>query len=142
MKIIEAQSAVLTNFEVYHHLTTRPLGSRKANKKGPKDFETLKTEVLQYLTTTPSPLAQKPISYTTSSIKDLIEKLHPYDLSKGEMIMVFNLRPGSIAALNTIIEDMEERFDEQQQGDIVAIIAEVLGQFPPDHKLVAENGAP
>jgi hypothetical protein len=98
-------------------------------------------QVIQYLETTPSPLAQKPISYTTSSIKELVTKLHPYDLSKGEMIMIFNIRPVSIAALNTIIEDMEERFDEQQQVDIVTIIAEVLGQFPPDHKLVAENGA-
>jgi DNA-directed RNA polymerase III subunit RPC9 len=45
MKVIESQSAVLTNFEVYHHLTTRPLGSRKVNKRGPKDFESLKEEV-------------------------------------------------------------------------------------------------
>lgn len=149
MKVIESQSAVLTNFEVYHHLSTRPLGSRKANKRGPKDFETLKSDVsllttdlrgttnasqvLNYLKTNPSPLSQKPISYTTACVKVLVERLHPFDLSKGEMIMVFNLRPASIAALSTIIEDMEERFDEQQQGDIVAIIAEVLGQFPADH---------
>lgn len=49
------------------------------------------------------------------------------------MIMIFNLRPNSIPGLNTIIEDMEDRFDEQRQGEIVAIIGEVLGQFPADH---------
>lgn len=49
------------------------------------------------------------------------------------MIMIFNLRPSSIAALNTIIEDMEDRFDEERQGEIVAIIADVLGKFPQDH---------
>lgn len=45
--------------------------------------------------------------------------------------MLLNLRPGTVAALNTVIEDMSERFDEEQQEQIVTIIAEVLGQFEP-----------
>lgn len=44
--------------------------------------------------------------------------------------MIVNLRPASVAALNTVIEDMTDRFDEEQQEAIVTAIAEVLGTFP------------
>lgn len=44
--------------------------------------------------------------------------------------MILNLRPASVAALNTVIEDMTDRFDDEQQEAIVTAIAEVLGMFP------------
>ena len=44
--------------------------------------------------------------------------------------MILNLRPASVAALNTVIEDMAERFNEEQQEAIVTAIADVLGVFP------------
>ncbi|CRK20713.1 hypothetical protein BN1723_002680 [Verticillium longisporum] len=72
----------------------------------------------------PNPLAQRPLPYSQDCIKQLIQRLHPYELAKGEMIMIFNLRPASASALNTIIEDMEDRFDEDKQAEIVDIIAE------------------
>lgn len=43
--------------------------------------------------------------------------------------MILNLRPASVAALNTVIEEMSERFNDEQQEEIVNIILEVLGQF-------------
>lgn len=46
--------------------------------------------------------------------------------------MILNLRPASVAALNTVIEEMPERFDENQQEEMVNIIAEVLGSFPQE----------
>lgn len=85
--------------------------------------------MLQYLRTAPSPLSQKPLTYAPEAIAQIIDKLSPYELSKGEMLMVLNLRPASIAALNTIIEDMPERYSDEQQEEMVAIVAEVLGQF-------------
>lgn len=45
--------------------------------------------------------------------------------------MMLNLRPASVAALNTVIEEMSERFTEEQQEEMVAVISDVLGQFPP-----------
>jgi hypothetical protein len=45
--------------------------------------------------------------------------------------MVVNLRPTTIAALNAVLEDMEGRFDEPKQEEILNIVIEVLGQFPP-----------
>lgn len=43
--------------------------------------------------------------------------------------MILNLRPASVAALNTVIEEMAERFSDEQQEGMVNIILEVLGQF-------------
>lgn len=80
--------------------------------------------------TRPNPLSQTPFTYSQDSISQLLERLRPYNLAKGEVVMLINLRPASVAALNTIIEDMTERFDEEQQEAIVAAIADVLGMFP------------
>ena len=45
------------------------------------------------------------------------------------MIMMINLRPTSKANLNTVIEDLEDRFNEVEQEDIVNGVVEVLGKF-------------
>jgi hypothetical protein len=50
------------------------------------------------------------------------------DLAKGEVLMILNLRPSSIAVLSTVIEDMEERFSDEEQATILEVIAEVLGR--------------
>ena len=41
--------------------------------------------------------------------------------------MILNLRPTKPESLNTIVEEMEDRFPDEQQNEIVAVIAEVLG---------------
>lgn len=87
-----------------------------------------------------NPLSQKPSAYNPKCIPELMDRLRPYDLSKGELVMLFNLRPASVPALNTIIEDMGDRFEEHQPEEMLEIIAEVLGSFPvPDEE--AQNGA-
>ncbi|CAI0643602.1 unnamed protein product [Colletotrichum noveboracense] len=141
MKILEAQTAVLTNYEVYKHLSEKKLGQKKrGERRGPGNLETLAKELLQYLRTPPNPLCQDPITYHPECISQLLERLQPYDLAKGEVVMLLNLRPASVAALNTVIEEMAERFDDAQQEEIVNIIAEVLGSFPREAEEEEEGG--
>ena len=45
--------------------------------------------------------------------------------------MILNLRPASVPALNAVIEDMSDRFSEEAQEQIIAVIGNVLGQFTP-----------
>lgn len=46
MKILEAQTAVLTNYEVYKHLSEKKLGQkRRGERRGPGNLETLAKEV-------------------------------------------------------------------------------------------------
>lgn len=87
--------------------------------------------MLQYFETFPGPLSQKPLPYDVNSIPVLLKRLRPYKISKGECIMIVNLRPTTIPALNAVLEDMEGRFSEQQQEAIIQIVTEVLGEFPP-----------
>lgn len=54
--------------------------------------------------------------------------------------MILNLRPNNVVLLNAIIEEMSERFTEKQQEELVGIITEVLGDFPPPAEEEA-NGA-
>ncbi|KOS21838.1 DNA-directed RNA polymerase III subunit rpc9 [Escovopsis weberi] len=141
MKILEAQSAVLTNYEVLQHLVQQKERYKQAKRRGPPNLETVVRELIQYLQTHPSPLSQAPPAYTPKSIAQLLARLAPYELSKGEVVMIVNLRPASVAALNTVIEDMGERFGDEEQEQMVAIVAEVLGEFPPGAGAGAEDGA-
>lgn len=65
--------------------------------------------------------------------------MRPYELSKGEVIIILNLRPTDVVALNTVVEDMVERFTEEQRQEIVDIIAQVLGQFEATEAEQAEQ---
>ncbi|KAI0013188.1 HRDC-like protein [Xylariaceae sp. FL0662B] len=136
MKILEAQNAALTNVEVYEFLSNQAKEYHNQKRRGPANLETLRKEVLQYFESPPGPLSQKPLPYDSSSISVLVKRLHPYNISKGELIMLLNMRPTSIPTLNSVIEDMELRFDEEKQLEIINIIIEVLGQFPSP----SENG--
>jgi hypothetical protein len=94
--------------------------------------------VTTYLTAKPSPLEkqQEEQTYSPTAIPRLLEKLRqanlPAELTKGELLSILNLRPSSSALLSTAIEDMEERFSEEEQNQIVDIIAEVLGRAETD----------
>lgn len=95
-------------------------------------------QVLEYFKTPPNPLSQQPIVYNGFTIHRLVDRLQEYDLSKGEMIIILNVRPENLAVLSACIEDFMTRFTEDQQNEIQVIIEEVLGPFPP--KEHAEDG--
>ncbi|KEZ43837.1 hypothetical protein SAPIO_CDS3999 [Scedosporium apiospermum] len=139
MKILEAQNAVLTNYEVYRHLTEQRERYAQEKRRGPPNLETVVREILQYFRSPPNPLSQNPITYTPECIAQLLESLRPYSFSKAEVIMLFNLRPQSVANLNTSIEDLEDRFTMEQQEAIIDIIVSVLGKFESSEDQPAEG---
>ncbi|KAL1901429.1 hypothetical protein Sste5346_001834 [Sporothrix stenoceras] len=133
MKILEAQNALLSNFEVYQFLAERQerLGKQKQNRRrGPGNLETLVHELLQYFRSPPGPLSQQPVTYTSEAVTTLVERLRGYDLAKGELLMILNMRPQMPAHLHACVEEVESRLTEQQQLEILDIVAEVLGAFP------------
>ncbi|KAL3960359.1 RNA polymerase III, subunit C17 [Purpureocillium lilacinum] len=145
MKVIESQTAVLSNYEVYQHLVDQRQRYKSKKRRGPPNLENVVQELLQYLQAAPGPLSQEPTTYTPESIAQLLERLRPFDLSKGEVVMILNVRPASVIGLNTVVEEMSERFTDEQQLEMVYIIADVLGKFEtaePDegHDEAAEGG--
>jgi hypothetical protein len=106
-------------------------------------LETVVKEVLDHLGTLPSPLAQSPPPYDSSTIRALLGRLRPYSLTKAEVIMILNHRPTSVSMLNTLVEELEDRFpDHADQRAMVAAIRDVLG-VPADQarEMEAMTGA-
>ncbi|TVY54055.1 DNA-directed RNA polymerase III subunit rpc9 [Lachnellula suecica] len=155
MKIIEAQSATLTNYEVFKHLQDQ--GDRyeaikqfeikdkksKGEKpeqnviKRPGNLWTLRKELMDYFKEPPSPLAYDKLPYNDDTITNLLKELRSWEITKGEVIMMLNLRPTKLENLNTIIQEMEERFTEEEQNAILAAIVKVLGR--PDGEFEREK---
>ncbi|TVY56221.1 DNA-directed RNA polymerase III subunit rpc9 [Lachnellula cervina] len=143
MKILEAQSATLTNYEVYTHLVDqgnryqdiRKYAEKDKNGKIPENVVrrpgnlwTLRKELLEYFREAPSPLACQPIPYNDGTIRTLLKELRRWEITKGEVIMMLNLRPTTLENLNSIIQEMEGRFGEEDQTGILDVITRVLGK--------------
>lgn len=124
------------------------LGTTSTTRSQPQNLTRLSyVQILQYFATRPGPLSQEPITYTPECIAQLLERLRPYDLTKAEIIMLFNHRPETIATLNTIVEDLEERFSAEDQEALIGIVIDVLGQSAPVEEegvedTAMENGGP
>ncbi|KAH6640819.1 RNA polymerase Rpb4-domain-containing protein [Chaetomium tenue] len=133
MKILESQNALLSNYEVYQHLADQRKRNKAQNRRVPANAHQVMNEVTKYLSGKPSPLEkqEETQTYSPAAFSLLFEKLReanlPSELTKGELLSILNIRPSSTALLSTAIEDMEERFDDDNQNKIVDIIAEVLG---------------
>jgi hypothetical protein len=71
------------------------------------------------------------VAYDATTMTRFMDRIRaarlPSELAKGEVLMILNLRPSSVAGLNTAIEDMESRFPENEQEKLLEIIGEVLG---------------
>jgi hypothetical protein len=57
--------------------------------------------------------------------------MSPYAVEKAELLMMVNLRPSSVAELDCIIEEMDQRFSEEEGLEILAV---VKGCLPPGPK--------
>ncbi|SZF04644.1 unnamed protein product [Blumeria hordei] len=142
MKILEAQSAVLTNYEVFTHLNANEKRHPKYGREGrPRNLVTVTKELLEYFGEAPSPLASEPFPYHEQTIRTLLEKLRCWDFTKAEIIMIINLRPTKPENLNTVIEEMDSRFPEEDtQSEICAAIMGVLGQPNGEAENAAKRG--
>jgi ribosome-binding ATPase YchF (GTP1/OBG family) len=89
---------------------------------------TTNLQILDYFDEAPSPLASKPFPYNQNTIKNLLSRLREFRLTKAEIIMIMNHRPANPENLNTVVEELEGRFDDEQQMAIVTAITEVLGK--------------
>jgi hypothetical protein len=82
-------------------------------------------------------------SYNPAAISQLLEKMQQEnfqsELAKGEILSILNLRPNSTALLSVVVEDMEERFTEDEQNKLVQIIGDTLGRDQPPADAAADE---
>lgn len=48
-------------------------------------------------------------------------------MTKSEVLMICNLRPGEQTLLDCVVEECDERFSSQQQEEILGVVRDALG---------------
>jgi DNA-directed RNA polymerase subunit F len=117
MEVINENSAMLSNFEVYSLLTDIQAG-RGQNKpnKHQQQLATITYETIKYLETKPCKIQSQ------ESIVEFMKELEPYNLTKAEKVQILNLCPTSAVEIQLIVEESEERLTEDQIYSLLEVI--------------------
>jgi len=59
-----------------------------------------------------------------------MEAVSAWSLEKGELLQIINERPETIAELDCIVEEMDTRFNEDVQNEILATVKQHLPSKP------------
>ena len=68
-------------------------------------------------------------------ISQLVNETEEFALTKAEVLQIVNLRPDSVSVLDTVIEEMDARFSDEQQLRLLQIIRDCLGGSYGDSNL-------
>jgi len=88
------------------------------------------SQTLRYLSSPTSCLTQPTSTYSAASFHALLTRLSKYNLTKSEVLMIFNLRPKDAMGLDVIVEEADDRFSEEEQEEILNAVGDVLGRVP------------
>jgi len=135
VKIIPTQKReLLTNLEVYKLVAThqeaekaKSKGRKKANRAD-EGLNTVTLETLNYLKKTSAPKQNlEMISEFAARIKsDPSQQDEKKKLTNAEIVQFINLRPTQAVEVSLIVEDIEERIDEESVDRIAEITSELL----------------
>ncbi|KAI8096633.1 RNA polymerase II [Halteromyces radiatus] len=136
MIIKNARSALISNFEVYSLLQERndyqkQVLANQPNVEYPEHLRTIQFEVIEYLKGTPTS------TQSVDQVKNFLDQLQPYSLTLGEKLQILNLRPRSAVEIYLLIEECEERFNEEDLENMLSIIINTL---PRDDDEQQEDG--
>ncbi|PQQ19609.1 uncharacterized protein Pyn_06576 [Prunus yedoensis var. nudiflora] len=129
MKIVEANSGVLTNFDVLKFLESR--GASKDSARVFSNVTPSENKVYGYLFGTPAR------GQTMENINEFKEKCKKYDLAEAEVLNIINTRPSSIVGIYPLIENCDLRLGDTIE-ELVEMVVEV---FPPPPAKTVENDA-
>lgn len=111
MEVVEACSTLLSNREVLELL-------KKNSSKKHTNMATILYETSSYLESTPV------INYSIQELGEFLDLLKEknYELTRIEKIQLANLAPQNETELHLIVDNIEERFTEEQRADLLKII--------------------
>lgn len=115
MEIIEDSDELLSNRQVLDFLKHHPT-KKQAN------LATILYETTSYLESSPA------ASSTLADIAGFLDiiKERGYNLSKPEKVQLVNLKPKNETELIIIIDNLDEKLDEQQRADLLQLIEQHL----------------
>lgn len=122
MKILEANAGPLTNFEVLDFLQSKGASkdpTRVLVPVSPSEFK-----VYDYLAESAA------CNQTRNIVNEFLEKSKKFKLAKAEILNIINIRPSSLVEIDSIIEQCDTRFQEEELQELVDLIIEVLPPLP------------
>ncbi|KAI9309536.1 RNA polymerase Rpb4-domain-containing protein [Cunninghamella echinulata] len=121
MIIKSARAALISNYEVLNLLKERHEYQREKQIDNPEleypeHLRTIQFELTGYLEKTPVN------SQTTEQINTFLKNISQYSLTLGEKLQILNLRPKSDVEIYLLIEECEERFNEEDLENMLHLI--------------------
>jgi len=122
MEILSENAGLLSNYEVLALATAEADRLKKKSADStvaaaPQNVMTCLYQVRTFLTDTECAVQSDDV------IRDFLKQLLPYNLTKAEKLMLLNNRPVAESVLVSMIEECEERFSEEQRGELLDITA-------------------
>ncbi|KAI9294267.1 calcitonin gene-related peptide-receptor component protein-like protein, partial [Neoconidiobolus thromboides FSU 785] len=121
MEVVNEHEAMLSNYEVLTIIeeTSALTKQLKKVKKG-ENVSTIQFEVKKYLSELNSG------SQSTEKVHNLLSALTEFQLTKAEKLQILNVAPSELVQLVVLVEDFEERFNEEEQQRLLEVIVEKL----------------
>ncbi|KAI3883888.1 hypothetical protein MKX03_017352 [Papaver bracteatum] len=123
MKVKKANAGALTNLEVLNFLRARGASTdptRVIAPVSPSEYQ-----VYDYLVETAA------CNQTQENINEFLNSCEKYKLAKAEKLNIINIRPATLVEIDPIIEECQDRLNEEQVEELVELIANL---FPPPPK--------
>lgn len=129
MEVVDACSAVLSNREVLDLLIKNgKLIAGGHKKKQQTNLATILYETTSYLES--SPISQTNLSNIAEFLNLLKSQQPAFELSRAEKIQIVNLLPQNATELHLIIDNIEERFTEEQRNYLLELVQTTLKKKP------------
>ncbi|PVU95249.1 hypothetical protein BB559_002804 [Furculomyces boomerangus] len=116
MEILELQTALLSNYELYKLISDE----REKSNKNKEKYKQPGNLSMNYLKSTLT------IHQNPSQIERFLTELNKFKLTKAEKLQMLNLRPDKEVDLYLIIEEPEERFTADEINEILSIVQNSL----------------
>ncbi|CAG9535986.1 unnamed protein product [Cercopithifilaria johnstoni] len=136
MEVLDPRHSVITNAEVLRLLQGRRKQQNELSKdQRSKILGTVIYETSKYLQETPA------VTQSNVEIEKFIRAVASFKLTAVEILQLINLRPVTAVEVQLIVEECEERLNEEQVDSLLAIIQENLSEpLPDDSKVNSTNG--
>jgi len=135
MEVVRNTEAFLSNYEVMTFLREQKqlrLGNKSRTASGPcaKDrsgaVTTLVLETLSAVERTPA------LKQDESKITQFLDRLEKFRLTRTESLMLLNHCPTSAVEVHLMVEESEERLNEDGVQEILDIVQEIFGKEDED----------